>query len=364
MLPLMSPNPKDRMGVGLWQTYFRNWGGDFIAGMIMPLLDLSRRGFSSINPSMIFAGFGIFTAFLGSGSSLLMAVGCQERVLIQPKPAPISKSIFYILKNKYMLRKFLADFSISWWNGSGYNWDVVTQMEIFGGVFRAFYAYLPRQVMQIVSLSFIERFKTMFGGSYRKTVIFMRLWDFLASTLGGVIGSRKMFMKHFWAVSLIFALFDGINCANNAPSTVLENEIDREIKDYTEYMTGERPDGTIGLLTGLISKVTAPLNTLFTLFVLRWSGYDQTQGEGLTANWSQAGVMENYTMYSRVFLLYMAGSFLPQLVQTIPLFFYDLEGKKKEDMYIALNERRALMAKTASEEEIEALAEMLVEETE
>jgi Na+/melibiose symporter-like transporter len=331
--------------------------------MIMPLLDLSRRGLP-INPAMIFAGLGVFTAILGAGSNLMVAIGCRERVLIQPKPAPVSKSIFYMLKNKYMMRKFVADFAVSWWSGGAYQWDVVTQMEIFGGPFQSFWAYIPRQVMQFVSLSFVERFKKMFGGSYRKTAIFMRIWDFFFSTLGGIIGMQKVFMKRFWAVALIFGLFDGLCVSNDAPSTVLEGEIDREIKDYTEYMTGERPDGTIGLLTDLIKKVTAPLNAMMTLAVFRWSGYDQTQGSALSSKWTQNGVMENYGMYSRVFLLYMAGGFLPHLINTIPLLFYDLEGKKKETMYIALNERRALMAKTVGEEEIETISGMLAEDTE
>ncbi|MCL1951630.1 MAG: hypothetical protein FWF60_02260, partial [Oscillospiraceae bacterium] len=135
----------------------------------------------------------------------------------------------------------------------------------------------------------------------------------------------------------------------------------REIGDYTEYMTGERPDGTIGLLLGLIGKVTAPLQALMTIAVFKWSGYDANIAA--SRSWSQARVRENATMYSRVFFLYNFANIIPDVINMIPLFFYDIEGKKKEDMYTALNERRALIAKeNTMSEEMEALLEMMAEE--
>ncbi|MDR2526173.1 MAG: MFS transporter [Oscillospiraceae bacterium] len=363
ILSLQTPNPQDRMKVGLWQTWFDKWGGDFVAGMVLPMLDLTRRGILKIQPASIFAVLGFITAGIGGGSTMAMAMNVRERVVLPPQPTDVTKSIFYLLKNKYALRNFVATFFSSWWGTGGYSWDVVTQTEIFGGTLQAFWTYMPRQVMQLVALGWVEKFKRFFGGSYRKTILLTRSWDFVSFVIGGVLGSRKFALSRWWLVGLIFAVFDGVNVANDAPSTVLEQEIGREINDYTEYMTGDRPDGTINLLTGYIGKLTAPLNTMMTLAVLRWSGYDKTKGEGLTNRWRQEAVMQNYTMYSRVFLLYMCGSFLPHLVNMIPLVFYDLEGKKKEEMYIALNERRALMAK-ADNSEIGALAEMLAKETE
>ncbi len=56
---------------------------------------------------------------------------------------------------------------------------------------------------------------------------------------------------------------------------VIEAEVNREIADYTEYVTGERPDGSIEVLTNLIGKVTAPLGAsllgCFTGGATKWS---------------------------------------------------------------------------------------------
>jgi len=359
-LTLMSPNPKDRMGVGLWEAFAKRWSGDFLAALIMPLLDLARSGKIDMSPGVIFAGFGMVAALIGTSGSMLVAINCRERIILQPKPAPISKSLFYILKNKYMLRNFAADLASGWWSNGGYTWDVVTQLEIFGGVMRTWMWYMPRQILPIVSLSLVERFKKMFGGSYRKTIIFMRVWDTLSDLIAAFVGLKTNAVRTWWKVGLLFGFFDGVNCLNDAPSTVLEGEINREISDYTEYMTGERPDGTIGLLTGLISKVTDPIKALVTIAVFKWSDYDPNIAGNRA--WSQQRVQENQTMYSRVFFLYKFSNLASFVFKIIPLFFYDIEGKKKEEMYTALNERRALIANDNTlPEEMAAMIEMMAE---
>lgn len=358
MPTLMSPNPTDRMSVGLWQSYAYKWGGDFIAGLIMPLLDFARSGYIPVSPGWIFAGFGFVTAFCGIGGSLCMSIGCRERVILQPRPAPLNKTLFYILKNKYAMRRFIADFAGSWWSKGGYAWDVVTQMEIFGGAIRSTLLYMPRQIGQIISLGFVNPFKRMFRGSYRKTVIFMRAWDFFLTCFPAFIGLFPSVIGTWWKAGLVFAAFDGLVTSNDAPSTVLESEINREITDYTEYVTGERPDGTISLLTDLVKKVTSPLQAMMTIAVFRWSGYNPAIGSG---KWSQNTVRANTGMYSKVFFLYNIANIIPSILNAIPLFFYDIEGKRKEDMYIALNERRAAIArKSESEEELGEIVESLL----
>ena len=74
------------------------------------------------------------------------------------------------------------------------------------------------------------------------------------------------------------------------------------------------------------------------LWILKWTGYDTTID---STYWAQDSV----DVYRKVFALYAAGNLVPQIVRTIPLFFYDLDGQKKIAMYKALNERRMLIAK-------------------
>ena len=359
-LVMMTPNPKDRMAVGLWQSYANRWSGDFLGMLITPLLDFARSGFISISPGMIFAIFGLISAVTGTGGSMLMSVYCRERVILQPKPADTAKTLFYILKNKYAMRNFVAGMAGSWWSSGNYNWHIVNQLEIMGGLFRSAPFYLPRQIAQIVSITLVEPAKKLFHGSYRKTCIFIRVMDIVVSVVPATIGLATNVVGTWWKAGLVFAAFDVLLNINDGPASVLEGEIGREISDYTEYMTGERPDGTIGLLTGLIGKVTQPLNALFTILIFRWTGYDPNIGSN--KRWTQELVRANLTMYSRAFCLCTLTDAIPNIIRVIPYFFYDLEGKKKEDMYTALNERRALIAnESAMPGEIGALLGMMEE---
>ncbi|MDR2647685.1 MAG: MFS transporter [Oscillospiraceae bacterium] len=346
MISLISPNPTDRMNMGLLHTFFYKWSGDFLAGMFMPLMDFAKQGYLPVSQAAIFAGFGMVSALFGIGGTLFLALGSKERIILQPKPAPLNKTLFYMLKNKYEMRKFAADLAGSWWSKGGYNWDVIFQLEVLGGFFRSMGFFLPRQISQIISLTLVPRFKKMFNSSYRKTVLFMRSTDFAFSCISAWIGSRKKITGTWWKVGSVFAVFDFVQVLNDAPSTVLESEVNREISDYTEFMTGERPDGTQGLLWGLIKKVTTPLNALMTIAVFRWTGYNPNIGS--QGKWDQQVVRDNVQVYSRVYGIWAVADIVPNILNAIPLFFYDLEGVKKDEMYRALNERRALIAKESS----------------
>ena len=357
---LITPNPDDRMSMGMWTTYARRWSGDFLSGMMMPLLDMARHGIFGLKPGTIFAFFGLLSAFTGTTGAMMMAVNCRERLMLQPEPAPPQKTILYILKNKYALREFIANFLTGWWSDGGYSWDVVSQLEIFGGAIRTMPFYIPRNVLQIGSIVLVEPFKKLFGGRYRKTIILMRSWDFVSSVSASLISLLTNVANTWWQAGLVFAIFDGLNCANDSPSDVLEREIDNEIRDYTEFVTGERPDGTIGLITDLMGQVTRPINALMTIAMFRWSGYDPN----IAANrpWSQAMVRENSTMYRRVLFLYNLTNIPRFLARLVPMLMYDLEGEKKEKMYVVLNERRAMLAKERLvSKEMMAIMEMLSE---
>ena len=351
MVTLQTANPKDRITVGLLSQYIGEVGSQIVYIIFLPLMELNNKGYINVPMPMIFCILAVITCSVGAVGNMAMAFGCKERIALQPKPAPIMKSLFYILKNKYALRNFIADFSVSWWSDGGYSWDVVTQQEIFGGSIPSFLAYMVYNILDPVSIMLIPKFQKLFKHNNRKAVIALRIWDLLCCL--GMVCVGCPLVHHRWAIVGVYAFFYGLNALNNGPANVFEEELKREINDYTEYVTGERPDGTIGLITGLISKITAPLNALLTIQLFKWSGYDSTIP---MLPWSQG----SKKVYQRVFFLFNGIRILPSVVRMIPYFFYDLEGEKREKMYIALNERRALLAKEHTvNEELEEIMESL-----
>ena len=353
LVTLQTANPKDRINVGLLKNYIGEVGSQAIYAIFLPLMELNNKGYINLPLPTIFAIIAAFTGTVGCAANIAMAVGCKERIILQPKPAPITKSLFYILKNKYAMRNFIANFSVSWWSEGGYSWDVVTQQEIFGGSIISFLAYMPYNIMDTLSITFIPKFQKIFKNNNRNAVIVLRLWD-LFCNIGMVVFGLPLVHKK-WAIAGVYALFYGINAINNGPANVFEAELGREINDYTEYMTGERPDGTFSILTDLITKVTSPLNALLTIKLFKWTGYDSTIP---MLPWSQGSKI----IYQKVFFLFTGINILPRFIKMIPYLFYDLTGEKREKMYIALNERRALLTNEDNEnEEIEEMIEMFEE---
>jgi len=357
LLPLMTPNPNDRIKANLINSYVDGFGRQMVYALFMPLQDLNRWGVTHVSLPAIFAFMGLFAAAIGSVGNIMMAMNVKERVMLQRKPAPASKTIFYILKNKYAMRNFIANFSVNWWTNGGYSWDVVTQLEIIGGAFKSALYYAGFSIMEPIGLAFVPTVLKWFGHDKRKGVLTFRAIDIARSLIQCVVGIMLIDKPLLFGITFFF--FWSLNGLDNASSSVLENEMGREINDFTEYVTGERPDGTFSLLTNLIGKVTAPLNALLTILVFRWTGYDATIP---MAPWSQG----NKIVYQKIYFLYIAADVLPGIVRMIPIFFYDLVGKKRENMYIALNERRALLAKQHKPEEtnedMQAVIEMLEQE--
>ncbi len=357
MVTLQTPNPDDRIKVGLLQNYIGEFGSQMIYIIFLPLMELNNKGYINLPLKYVFFIMTSICATIGCIGNIGMAINCKERIVLQPKPAPFSKTIFYILKNKYMLRNFVAGFAVGWWSSGGYSWDVVTQQEIFGGSIPSAIAYSLYNVLDMPSVALIPKFQKFFKNNNRNAYIALRFWDLLTEGLMGIFGIPNVDKK--WLIVFIYWIFYGLNGLNNGPANVFSAELGREINDYTEYMTGERPDGTIGILTGLLGKVTQPLNALLTIKLFKWSGYDATIP---MTPWSQGSKV----VYQKVFFLFQCVYLFPSIVQTIPYFFYDLVGEKREKMYVELNERRALLAKERNKEleMIESFAEELqAEET-
>lgn len=354
---LMTPNPQDRIIMGVINQYSNDMGAGLVYTLFMPIQDLNRWGVTTISMASLFAALGIAAAVLGTFSNVMLAFGTRERILLQKKPAPITKSLFYILKNKYALRNFAAEFATSWFSTGGYSWDFVTQLEIIGGAFRSTLVYWPNTIIRNIGIAFVPKIMKLFKNNIRNGVIVFRLIDILRSLVQFLLGNAVIDKPLLFSIQ--FAFMWALNGLDDAPAMVFEGEMDREINDYTEYMTGERPDGAFNILKNLINKLTAPLGALFTIWAFKWTGYDAS----IPGKWMSQG---NITTYRRIYFLYMFGWSIPAIVKLVPLFFYDLVGEKREKMYIELNSRRALMAKEDEgvSEEMQAMVDMLALESE
>jgi len=331
---MQTVNPGDRIAVGLLQQYIGGTGSGLVYLLFAPIIDFNEKGYINFPMPTLYAVVAMICATVGIAGNMSMAIKCKERIMLQPKPAPLSKSLFYILKNKYMLRNTIANYSTMWISNGGFNWDMTTHLEIFGGTINNFFVELPQNIINPLSVTFIPKFRQFFKNN-KTAVISLRLWDISTYIVMCLLTIPFVDKKLF--ACIVSSVCLAVNAANNGPADVFEAEVNREIADYTEYMTGERPDGTIGIFTQLLGELIRPLKTMFGLAMIKWSGYDTTLPQ---LPWAQGSKI----IYQKVFFLYRGLNIISKLVNVIPYFFYDLVGEKREKMYIALNERRALLA--------------------
>ena len=157
MVSLMSPNPKDRITVGLLNTYVGEVGSQLVYILFLPLMELNNKGYINAPMSTIFMVVTCITAFIGAVSNIIMALNCKERIMLQPYPALTAKSMFCVLKMEVRATELYGNFAVSWWSTGGYS-DVVTQMEIFGGSLYSMMAYMPYNILTL-SVALIPKFQ-------------------------------------------------------------------------------------------------------------------------------------------------------------------------------------------------------------
>ncbi len=110
--------------------------------------------------------------------------------------------------------------------------------------------------------------------------------------------------------------------------------------DYYEYETGKRMEGTAYSVLTLTIKICLALGTALGLVFVQVSGYSDTVRE------IAAGTAAGFATKTKdiVFFAYAVVPGILSLLSAIPIFKYDIVGKKKQEISDALQARRTAAA--------------------
>ena len=171
----------------------------------------------------------------------------------------------------------------------------------------------------------------------KKVFIGLSVYGFIASVLSFVIA-------HFWftnpdnmvlTVLFYFSLFlMGLQFASvNLMPMIMT-------ADYYEYETGKRMEGTAYSVLTLTIKICLALGTALGLVFVQVSGYSDTVRE------IAAGTAAGFATKTKdiVFFAYAVVPGILSLLSAIPIFKYDIVGKKKQEISDALQARRTATA--------------------
>lgn len=345
LLSTLTPQPLERTRL-ITQAQVFSIGSnipELIMGLLLDLINSKKLNVSHKN---LFAGFGISTNFIAAAASLYFFAVSKERVVQSIEKPSIIQGIKSILNNKPILLITLSEFFEGFAVGTSmtdYYIDVLgsATLQTIVGIPGGFFTYTGYATLGRVRRHF----------STRALWIISDIWTDICWLSVCAIG---IINKNFTKVSVMVPVIMIEECFEMcvyAIRKVVPSELYNEAMDYCEWKNGYRTEAMTSVARGLITKLQRIVNSVVKNIIMGKIGYKQGRVVGTQS-------------YKTKYWLFVLSTGLPVItgaLGVIPKFFYPLTGKKRDQMYKELIERReaiAHAAKNASAEDMRKIADM------
>lgn len=282
---------------------------------------------------------GVITAVVSGLFALFYAFVAKERVMQTIDKPSVFGGIKSVVTNKPLLLITLSEFLSAFSLNSGTN---LYYIEVLNLASMSTIVGIPGAVVSPISYSYVPWARSKFStkalwiaGSHVDSVLMLGVY--LAGKfikVGGKNGyeSLAVMIPAFMLRETIWMFFWGIR-------KVIPEEMRNEAIDYGEWKNGFRSEGMTGVAKGLITKMVNSVKGVVQPLLFKAFGYDNTKNQGAQ------------TPEARYALFFMC-TLLPVvtgILSIIPQLFYDLQGEKRERMYLELRERRKAIAAEVKE---------------
>ena len=364
LLSTITPHPVDRTRLITIANFASGTFGEKLPEQLMTIvLDLIDNGAIGKNKTKAamyrptFVGMGIFTTLVSSGMSLWFFFNSKERVMQSIESPSIVQGFKSIINNKPVLLVTLSDFLGGFSVGgskSDYYIDVLhfASMTLVAGIPAApispiSYTYVPwlRRRFSTRSLYIVSEYidPILKTGVFLFGIIGMN-WK----TFGG-IGRAKPMYQRVIPMGIAMALWEVFWTLFYGLRSVINTEIYNECMDYCEWKNGYRTEAMTSVAKGLAKKVASIASNFISTMLKKLVNYDT------------GAYMDGREQPDKVkFYLFAMFTIVPSVtgaLGVIPILFYDLTGKKKEQMYADLLIRRAEVSNKVGSGDVEALEE-------
>ncbi len=127
---------------------------------------------------------------------------------------------------------------------------------------------------------------------------------------------------------------------------VVDRAIESDIRDYQQYLSGERIDGAFGLVEHYVGGAVGAVTNLFVPWVYRKNGFDGTDYSVLMVYDDNGNYNEGNVLYSLLDVL-MKVSLVGAVIDIVPWFFYDLTEAGQKGVIRVIRLRSAAEDKAA-----------------
>lgn len=342
---VLSPNTQERANVSSIKAVTDSFAPT-ITNAIIPILSAQLIGTTNLNDLRIYRYIWPPILIIGFLLSVIIYVNTQEKI-VQAKTHAVqikfSDALRAVAKNKYFWIISLATwlgFLESAYN-SILNWLYSYQHACSGGEYSlivTIYGNASLWGMLLAPLS-IKKF------GKRNTLIFTNFLNivFIAAIFPVVKYTGIDVMIWLVMICLWF------NALVGSFAHILTPSLNGDIRDYQQYITGERIDGmfaAVGLIGSVITMITSSvLPAIYEAVGINEQNYARlynsivAQEGPLEDPTNIYNVLYDYETFIGVLGVLVAASVVGALINVIPYFFYDLSEVKQQGMIKVLKIR-------------------------
>ena len=302
-------------------------------------LELTNNVAYQLGYNRLFVIGGVVTSVVSGLFALFYAFVAKERVMQTVDRPSIFSGVKSVITNKPLLLITLSEFLGAFSLNSGLNLYYINVLNLAS---MSTIVGIPGAVVSPISYSYVpwarSRFSTKalwIAGSHVDSVLMLGVYA--AGELlnfGGKKGYENLWVMipSFMLRETIWMFFWGIR-------KVIPEEMRNEAIDYGEWKNGFRTEGMTGVAKGLVTKMVNTVKNFIQPLLLKMFGYNPNATSG------------NQTEQARHALFWMS-TLLPVvtgILSIVPQLFYDLQGEKRDRMYMELRERRKAIANQVNE---------------
>ncbi len=302
-------------------------------------LELTNNVAYQLGYNKLFVLGGVITAVVSGLFALFYAFVAKERVMQTVDRPSVTSGIKSVITNKPLLLITLSEFLGAFSLNSGTNLYYINVLNLAS---MSTIVGIPGAVVSPLSYSYVPWARSKFStkalwivSSHIDSVLMLGVYG--AGELINIKGKKgyenlAVMIPSFMLRETIWMFFWGIR-------KVIPEEMRNEAIDYGEWKNGFRSEGMTGVAKGLVTKMVNTVKNFVQPLLLKMFGYDPNATQG------------NQSPKARHALFWMC-TLLPVvtgILSIIPQLFYDLQGEKRDRMYMELRERRKAIAAEVKE---------------
>ena len=341
---VLTPNPTERTNVVSISNTFKQIGFSACV-VIVPVVCLIIPGGSKVFVSsgetdtpMISTEYfwtAVLTAVLGCLLFALIPMLNKERVPYVSGEKTTFKDMLSALKNNKPFLLVILSYFLGFGRQMAMGIQVQAANVLLGSQNLVAVLGIVTAVGSMISMAICPLLIKKMGE--RNVYLLLSFYGFGVSVLSFVVG-------HFWflhpdnmVLTVLFYITLFLIGLQFAAVTLMPMIMTADCVDYYEYETGKRMEGAAYSVLTLTIKVCLALGTALGLVFIQFSGYSDTVAQ------ITAGTVSGFSTKIKdiVFFAYTVMPGVLALLSTIPMFKYNIVGKKKAEISKALADRRS-----------------------